>query len=284
MAIKLMLQLFAEGGDGAATGEAGNTAGAVPGAPQGVEQSPAATAEPSADERAKAFAQFKMDYKDLYDAEVQGIVKDRLKKANAKFSEVQSQLDNMSPMIDLLSQKYGTSDVNELINAVQNDDSMYEDEAYERGMTTEQVKEWHKIARENARLKAIEDERRKQAVFADWARQEAELKQIYPNFDYQTEMQSEDFARMLNAGTPMRKAYEVNHIDELMQGAMQFTAGKVATQVTNSVAANQARPSENGLNQSVPTLKKMDISKLSKDDMDKLIARAAAGEKIDFSH
>lgn len=284
MAIKIMLQLFAEGGDGAATGESGNTAGAVPGAPQGVEQSPAATAEPSADERAKAFAQFKTDYKDLYDAEVQGIVKDRLKKANAKFSEVQSQLDNMSPMIDLLSQKYGTSDVNELINAVQNDDSMYEDEAYERGMTTEQVKEWHKIARENARLKAIEDERRKQAVFADWARQEAELKQIYPNFDFQTEMQSENFARMLSAGTPMRKAYEVNHIDELMQGAMQFTAGKVATQVTNSVAANQARPSENGLNQSVPTLKKMDISNLSKEDMDKLIARAAAGEKIDFNH
>lgn len=284
MAIKLMLQLFADGGDGAATGEAGNTAGAVPGAPQGVEQSPTATAEPSADDRAKAFAQFKTDYKDLFDAEVQGIVKDRLKKTNAKFSEVQSQLDNMSPMIDLLSQKYGTSDVNELINAVQNDDSMYEDEAYERGMTTEQVKEWHKIERENARLKAIEDERRKQAVFADWARQEAELKQIYPNFDFQTEMQSENFARMLNAGTPMRKAFEVNHIDELMQGAMQFTAGKVATQVTNSVAANQARPSENGLNQSVPTLKKMDISNLSKEDMDKLIARAAAGEKIDFNH
>lgn len=276
----LKLQLFADGGDAGATGSNAATPTAEGSSPIAEGQS----AEVNADERAKAYAQFKTDYKAEYDNDVQSIVKDRLKKSNAANKELNDKLSALSPILENMSKKYGVdaNDVNAIMTAYNDDDSNYEDEAYEKGMTVDQVKAFREIERENSRLRAAEEERARQVQYAEWDRQAAELQQVYPNFDMGNELQNENFRRMMNAGVPIRTAYEVAHKDELMRGAMQFTAQKTATQVTNAVIANKARPAENGLSNNSASVSNIDISKLSRAQREDYKRRAAKGERITF--
>lgn len=281
----LCLQLFAEGGDGAA---------AVGGETEGVTADPTATgvetaspdAENAAEDRKTQYAKFKEDYKAEYDADVQSIIKDRLKKSSSQNAELQKRLSSLAPIMEAHARKYGISDATDydaIVTAYQNDDSIYEDEAYEKGMTTEQVKEFHRIERENQSFREAEEERKRQAIFAEWDRQSAEVKQIYPNFDMGVEMQNDQFLRMMNAGVDVRTAYEVAHKDELMRGAMQFTAQKVQEKVTNAIASNKARPSENGLSSHATAIVKEDVWNYSKDQLADIKRRAMAGEKVTFN-
>lgn len=293
----LCLQLFAEGGDGAA---------AVGGETEGVTADPTATtgvetaspdAENAAEDRKTQYAKFKEDYKAEYDADVQSIVKDRLKKSSSQNAELQKRLSSLAPIMDTYAKKYGITDPTDydaIVTAYLNDDSIYEDEAYERGMTTEQVKEFHRIERENQSYREAEEERKRQeafeeeerkrqAIFTEWDRQIAEVKQIYPNFDIGVERKNDQFLKMMNAGVNVRTAYEVAHKDELMRGAMQFTAQKVQEKVTNAIASNKARPSENGLSSHATAIVKEDVWNYSKDQLADIKRRAMAGEKVTFN-
>ena len=185
-----------------------------------------------------------------------------------------------------MAKKYGVdaNDYNAILDAFESDDSNLEEEAYKRDMSVEQLRQFKQIERENQKLREADEERRKQAIFAQWDREAEELKGIYPSFDVATEQENEQFMKLLGAGVPMRTAYEVAHKDEIIRSAMSFTAEKTAEKVANSVRANASRPSENGLSSSSASVNMIDVSKLTREQMESYKQRALNGERIDLKN
>lgn len=303
------LQLFAEGGGaaGAGTGTSGTGSGAmadgVPATPgKGVKSNPLADVQYGkqdngsaaqaaagqgivADERQSRFeALIKGEYKDLYDAKVQDTIQRRLKASK----ETVDKYNASAPLRDLLARKYGVDaeDVEALTKAIEEDDSYYEDEALEKGISVEQLKNIRKMERENAELRRQMQEQsmheEADRIYADWMDQSAALKQVYPGFDLNAELQNPRFVDLLRSNIDVRTAYEVLHKDEIIPAAMQFTAQQVQQKLANSIAAGAGRPQENGLGGRASAVVKSDVSQLSKADRQEIIRRVQRGEKIRF--
>ena len=115
-------------------------------------------------------------------------------------------------------------------------------------------------------------------------RQGEELKQLYPGFNLEAELQNPAFLRLTapGVGVDVRTAYEVVHRDEMRGAEMQFAAQKAAQRVSASVAANAKRPAENGMKGSSAAINKSDPSQLTKADRAEIRRRVQAGEKIYF--
>lgn len=300
------IQLFADGGGGeggtgagAAAAAAGQT-GAAPAQPQtsgaknplanvqyGTEADSAAAGqgERIADDRAAQFdALIKGDYKDLYEAKLKDTISKRLKGTE----DTVAKYNALSPVLSLLAGKYGVdaNDVEALSKAIEDDETFYEDEALEKGLTVQQVKEIRKMKRENEALKAQMDQRKSQEqanqTYAAWMEEAAKIKEIYPSFDLQTELQNPQMQRLLLANVPMMDAFKALHSDEIIGGAMRFTAGQVAQKVANSVAAGRKRPSEGAMGNQGAVVSKRDVSQLTKADRLEIIRRAERGAKIGF--
>ena len=300
----LNLQLFAEGagaGDGGtAEGQGVTEAAALP-QTKGAKSNPLAgvkygiqeeTAAPAAevqtvaqpDRNAEFEKLIKGEYKDLYDARVQDTLHKRLKGQK----ETVDKFNALSPTIEMMAKKYGVdaNDIEALNKAIQEDDSYYEQEALEKGMTVKQLKEIKKMERENADLKAQMEEAQRQEngkkLYAAWMQQADEAKKVYPSFDLRAEMNNPKFVELLRSNIDVRTAYEVTHKDEIIAGAMQFTAKTVESKIANKIASNGARPSENGMSSQSASLVKSDVSQLSKADRAEIIRRVQRGEKIRF--
>ena len=304
------IQLFGEGAGGASGGTGGGDAGGAPAAGQtpGVkgnplanvqygiqeesasaagEQKGAAAAQPqiSAEERTAKFEELiKGEYKDLYDARVQDTIQKRLRGNEATVQKYNA----LAPVLDLLAGKYGVdvNDADALSKAIEDDETFYEDEALEKGLTVEQVKAIRKMERENAQLReqmrAQQNQQRADAQYAAWMSDADKVKGIYPGFDLSTELQNEQFRNLLMSNVPIQTAYEVLHKDELIPAAMQFTAQKVTEKVANSVRAGQRRPQEGAMAGSGAVVTKSDVSQLTRADREEIARRVARGEKIRF--
>jgi hypothetical protein len=112
--------------------------------------------------------------------------------------------------------------------------------------------------------------------------QAEETKKVYPSFDLRTEMANPKFLDLLKSNIDVRTAYEVLHKDDIIRGAMQFTAQTVESKIAKKIAANGARPAENGMSSGSAAVVKSDVSQLSKADRDEIRRRVARGEKIRF--
>lgn len=300
------LQLFAEGGggEGGGTGAvSGAESGVSAGVPSlqsktgsnpladvkyGIQESPNAggqepdVAAPTREQQFEAL--IKGEYKDLYDQRVSDTVQRRLK--NTK--ETADRYNAVAPLLEMLGQKYGVdySDAEGLRKAIEDDDSFYEEEALEKGITVDQLKQIRKMERENAELRRQMQEQnvRENAdrIYAGWMDQANALKTVYPTFDLASELQNQSFADLLRNGIDVRTAYEVIHKDEIITAAMQFTAQQVAQKTTNNIIANGARPAENGASPQSPAVVKSDVSQLTKADRQEIARRVARGERISF--
>ena len=247
-------------------------------------QEPGEAAPPEVDRSAKFEELIKGEYKDLYDARVQDTIQKRLKSTK----DIVDKYNALTPMFEALSSKYGVdaSDPEAIMKAIEEDDSYYEDEALEKGMSVEELKRIRKIERENSDLKMQmkEQESRERAnkLYSDWMKQAKDAKTVYPSFNLEAEMQNPKFVDLLRSNVDVRTAYEVTHKDEIIHGAMQFAVKTTEQKVANKIMANGARPIENGsLSQSAAQVKS-DVSQLSKADRQEIIRRVQRGEKIRF--
>lgn len=301
------IQLFAEGGGDGGTG--GGDAGAAPAAGQNESAAPAqpqtggkknalagvkygkqeeapAAAEPAEtdDRNAQFDALIRGEYKDLYEAKLQDTIQKRLKGNEATVQKYNA----LSPVLELLSSKYGVDagDTEALAKAIEEDETFYEDEALEKGLTVQQVKEIRKMQRENAALKKEMEARQNQAradqIMAKWQSDAESLKQVYPSFDLNREIQDERFRSLLQSNIDVRTAYEVCHKDEIISSAMQFTAGKIAEKVANDVRSGQRRPAEGAMGNRSAVVVKSDVSQLTKADREEIDRRVARGERVVF--
>ena len=303
----LSLQIFADGGAGAGTGDGGTAEGqgvtAAAALPQtkgvknpladvkyGIQEETAPAAEVQTetvaqpDRNAEFEKLIKGEYKDLYDARVQDTVQKRLKSTK----ETVDKYNALVPTLELLASKYGVdaTDTDALNKAISDDDAYYEQEAMDKGMTVQQLKEFKKMERENAALKAQMEEAQRQEngkkLYSAWMQQADEAKKVYPSFDLRTEMNNPKFVDLLRSNIDVRTAYEVLHKDEIIPAAMQFTAKTVESKIAKSIASNGARPSENGMSSQSAAVVKSDVSQLSKEDRAEIIRRVQRGEKIRF--
>lgn len=297
--LKLNLQAFAEGaGDGgtasgqaAETGSLANSTGSsdlsemIYGKQEVSQENNAGSQKVNEADRAKAFNDMiKGEYKDLYDSKVSEIVQKRLKGSK----ETVDKYNALSPTLEILARKYGVdaSDVEALNKAIEEDDSYFEDEAMEKGITVKQLKEIRKMERENADLRRQMEERANQEQaerdVALWMEQAKEARKTYPSLDLGEELKNDQFVRLLQNGIDVGTAYFAIHNRELVPQAMQYTAKAVEEKLTNKIIASGARPQENGMNSSASAIVKSDVSQLTKADRDEIARRVAMGERIAF--
>lgn len=309
---RLNLQLLAEGGSGASSGDGGTVGGetSVTGAnavsqTKGVKSNPLANvkygiqAEENAqttdvqeneaavapvDRNAEFEKLIKGEYKDLYDARMQDTIRSRLKGTK----ETVDKYNALTPTLELLAQKYGVdvNNIEALNKAIQDDDSYFEEEALEKGMSVETLKEIKAMKRENEELRRQESERRNQEnrdrTYARWMEQAKQAQQFYPSLNISEEAKNPQFLSLLNAGIDVKTAFEVIHKDEMIPAAMQYTAKTVAEKIVNSIQANGTRPVENGMSSQSAATVKRDVSQLTKADRLEVERRVRNGEKISF--
>ena len=226
----------------------------------------------------------KGQYKEQYDARMQDTIQKRLKGSK----ETVDKYNALAPTLEILASKYGVdaTDIEALNKAIQDDDTFFEDEALQRGMTVKQLKEVRTMERENAELKRqMQEQQTKEKadkLYTQWLQQEQDTKSVYPSFDMKAEMQNPKFVDLLRSNIDVRTAYEVLHKDEIIPAAMQFTAKTVESKIAKKIAANGARPAENGMSSQASSLVKRDVSQLTKMDIAEVSRRVARGEKISF--
>lgn len=232
-------------------------------------------------------------YKDAYTAETQKIINRRFGEERAS----EQQLAAQKPIIDALMQHYGIQDgdMAKLRSSFDSDKAMngvlFEREAEAAGMSVEQFREYQRLQQENQALRDQEASRRKsqaaERTVNDWMRQAQEMIGTadapgdYPSFDFTAECKANPrFLAMLRSGVPVRQAYEVAHLPEILDGAAKTASAEAEKRVTDSIRAKGNRPAENGTASQTAIVRKSDPSQFTKADRAEIARRVAKGERI----
>ena len=289
------LHLF-DGGDGggapAAGAEAGSQASVVSSqATTGDNSTPAAAGqenEQTPEQLAEEFQELtKGKYKDAYDKDFQ----QRFQKLfDQRFKGVkadQERLSSYQPIIDTLSARYGITDgdMGKLSQAIDSDQSLWEEAAEEAGLTVEQYRRVQRMEMENQRLKAAQREtiqhQMAQQQMQVWQGQIQQVQQSYPDFNLEAEMQNPAFQAMLRAGASIQNAYEATHIDQIKAALAQQTAKSTEKKVTDTIRKKGMRPQEvGGAQPGVPL--NADLKNSTAKQRAEWAARAERGEQITF--
>lgn len=240
---------------------------------------PAAASDP--DEEWKSIRE---KYKDQYGRDVQNAIQDRFK--NSRNSD--AALDKLQPALDALIKMRGLKegDYDALVNNILDDDSLYEDEAMERGVSIDTMRQIKQLERDNEQMRQREQQSFEQQQFAAHiqllATQGERLKEIYPNFDLRTELQNPTFARLTQPGSgiDVQTAFEVVHHGEIQAATNEAIAQQTRQQLANSIASKARRPVEAGAKSQAAVDIRPDPKAWSKADRAEVRRRVAAGEKI----
>ena len=234
--------------------------------------------------RVARYQEFRNEFKAELDQDFQRVF-------NKRFGEnkgLHEQLEAVSPIIDMLRDRYGVTDgdMDKLMAAMEEDDGYWQEAADEQGMTVEQYKQFKRYERENAELnqqiRAMQQQDAADNQLREWWQQGEQLKQQYPSFDLDREAQNPEFLRLLRSGVPVDHAFKLLHMDEIMQGVAANTAKAAERQITANIRARGARPAEAGASGKASFTVKNDVSKLSKKDRAEIAKRAMRGERIEF--
>lgn len=224
------------------------------------------------------------EYKDEFTQRTQEIINRRFKETK----NLESQLNTQKPIIDMLLQKYkiADGDLGKLTQAIEGDDTYWEEAAEQAGLTVEQYKTYQKLERENQELREAQRKAQGQQQMDNqlnaWYKEAEQVKAMYPGFDFKTECQNREFLGLLKAGIPVQKAYETMHLDELVTGAASVAARQAEQRTVSNIRNRASRPSENGASSQSAAVIKSDVSKLTKEDRAEIVRRAARGETIGF--
>lgn len=269
------LQLFAEGG-AAGTGEGGSDAGSQTGAQAAAEGAP--TAEPTFDELIKG------KYKADYDARVQKTIQARMRGAKAN----EERLAKAEPLLQMLGQKYkvDSGDLDALMNALDNDEQMWQAEAAEKGMSAESLKALRSAQRENAMLKQqqamTQRETAARETYAKWVTQAEQAKEKFPGLELETCLEDPQFVSMLQSGVDVESAYWARYHDDIMQAGMEKATSEAQKKLSASVASGSRRPAESGVGNSPTVNQKVDVNNMSRSEFTAYMDRIMRGERISF--
>ena len=224
------------------------------------------------------------EYKDQYTEMFQNAF-------NRRFKEVKGMEDNLNaqkPIMDILMQRYNIADgdAKKLLNAVEQDNVYWESAAEEAGLTVEQYKAMKKLERENAELQRMrqrqQGEQQAQQQINAWYAEGEKVKEVYPTFDFKTEIADPNFRGLLKSGIKVQQAYELMHMDEIKANAARVAAQTTGQQMAAKIQTKAARPKENGTSSQSAVIVKSDVHSLTRADRAEAIRRTQRGEKISF--
>lgn len=229
-----------------------------------------ATNESSATEKPSYADLIKSDeYKEEHKAYMDKTIGDRLKK----YKGIEDDLGKHKELLNIVANKYGVNPNDEnflgvLSEKINADDSYYENYAMEHDMTPEEARRIVTMERKAAQFDAQQEEHQRQEQMRQHfmlLRQNAEkTKARFPQFDLDAEMQDEKFRRLcaVNNGDTTA-AYMACHWNDILPATVQMASRQIQAQTAQAVAANKARPIENGLSSSAPSVVQHDFSKMN---------------------
>lgn len=179
--------------------------------------------------------------------------------------------------IDVLDEKEQKSQLNEEVKSdVLDDEASVEDE--------EVIKEETEDEADDADEEFIrEREERLRNRISVWLRESEQVKELYPDFDLRQELRSSGlFSRLVLSGAPLQAAYEIVHKDEIISGAMAYTADKVREQVVKNIETKGRRPLENGISSESAVMTAVDVNALTAKDIHKILKQVENGASIKF--
>ena len=244
----------------------------------------------SPEERRKAFGELlRGEYADLTEELMQNAVTEATRRLEASPA--------MKGLMQALQEKYGT-DANDLValtEAVRNgavkDDAYYEKLAMEKGVSTRTARELDKLESQNKHLteqqqmiQQMERQREQQARIAElqagWDREAEQLKAQYPDFNMAEVLANPEVEKMMRSGVSMTNAYRSAYFDHILKQQQAATAKQVEQGVVNRMQQRNARPGENGTRPGGAVQTKIDVSHMSRKEMEEMEKRVMRGEVI----
>lgn len=244
----------------------------------------------SPEERRKAFGELlRGEYADLTEELMQNAVTEATRRLEASPA--------MKGLMQALQEKYGT-DANDLValtEAVRNgavkDDAYYEKLAMEKGVSTRTARELDKLESQNKHLteqqqmiQQMERQRVQQARIAElqagWDREAEQLKAQYPDFNMAEVLANPEVEKMMRSGVSMTNAYRSAYFDHILKQQQAATARQVEQGVVNRMQQRNARPGENGTRPGGAVQTKIDVSHMSRKEMEEMERRVMRGEVI----
>lgn len=244
----------------------------------------------SPEERRKAFGELlRGEYADLTEELMQNAVTEAARRLEASPA--------MKGLMQALQEKYGT-DANDLValtEAVRNgavkNDAYYEKLAMEKGVSTRTARELDKLESQNKHLteqqqmiQQMERQRVQQARIAElqagWDREAEQLKAKYPDFNMAEVLANPEVEKMMRSGVSMTNAYRSAYFDHILKQQQAATARQVEQGVVNRMQQRNARPGENGTRPGGAVQTKIDVSHMSRKEMEEMEKRVMRGEVI----
>lgn len=230
--------------------------------------------------RARYKAMIEGEFKDLFTADTQRIINGRFKETRG----LQEALAAQGPVMDFLMSKYQAKDPAALMAAIQADESQWQAMADAAGKTVEQFKaDWFSQRQRESMERELKQSRQElffRRQMERWEGEAAELREVYPDFDLEAEAGDKDFLSLLRSGVPMRMAYEVKHMPDIIAGAQKAAADERERAVTEAIRARGGRPAENGSGAQNGVTTGVAVSKLTREQRADIAKRAARGERI----
>lgn len=244
----------------------------------------------SPEERRKAFGELlRGEYADLTEELMQNAVTEATRRLEASPA--------MKGLMQALQEKYGT-DANDLValteavrSGVVKDDAYYEKLAMEKGVSTRTARELDKLESQNKHLteqqqmiQQMERQRAQQARIAElqagWDREAEQLKAQYPDFNMAEVLANPEVEKMMRSGVSMTNAYRSAYFDHILKQQQAATARQVEQGVVNRMQQRNARPGENGTRPGGAVQTKIDVSHMSRKEMEEMEKRVMRGEVI----
>lgn len=244
----------------------------------------------SPEERRKAFGELlRGEYADLTEELMQNAVTEAARRLEASPA--------MKGLMQALQEKYGT-DANDLVALTEavrtgavKDDAYYEKLAMEKGVSTRTARELDKLESQNKHLteqqqmiQQMERQRAQQARIAElqagWDREAEQLKAQYPDFNMAEVLANPEVEKMMRSGVSMTNAYRSAYFDHILKQQQAATARQVEQGVVNRLQQRNARPGENGTRPGGAVQTKIDVSHMSRKEMEEMEKRVMRGEVI----
>ena len=295
---KLNIQFFGEGaGTGASAGTGAEGSGAETGsidlASQGSANNgdnvdvtePQGETAKTPQQRQEDFEALIMgEYREEFQKRTQRIIDKRFKQQG----ELENTLKSHDELLTVLAQKYGVDsrDAKAIMDAINKDDSFYEQEALDKGLSVKQLKEIKQLERDNASLRKAQEEaeskRHTDQIYSEWLNESEELKNKYglDSFNLESEIQNPEFIKLLAGGISLESAYKAIHFDDMVGGAMAHTAATVKEKMANNIASRSGRPAENGVSSQSTSNFKTDVNKMTKADRAKIMREVQKGANV----
>ena len=197
------------------------------------------------------------EYKAEHKAYMDKTISDRFKAKDNEIAGLNQRNAQLTEALGKVAPKYGldpTSEdfIDQMMQRLDTDESFIEDYAMAHDMSPEEAKKSLELQNRVQRAEAEQIRAQNEARNAQLARvlemNVNKTKEQYPEFDFDTEWQSEEFRKeVYNHDMDTTAAYEFIHRNEIRKRDIENATKKSQVAIANSIASGQNRPIENGL-------------------------------------